>query len=106
MIFGILVLFFVGSANPIFAGEFGLGCPDDCNNQGECISELCVCNIGFSGTACEVVDFPSDGSIVGGELVPTNTTSLLLAGTFSFAAWMIPVIVSAIGIGIVLARKV
>jgi len=43
--------------------------------------------------------------IVGGELIPLNSTSLLLAGTYSTAAWMIPVIVSAIGIGIVLARK-
>jgi len=42
---------------------------------------------------------------VGGELIPLDTTSLLLAGTYSNAAWMIPVIVSAIGIGIVIARK-
>jgi len=42
---------------------------------------------------------------VGGELIPIDTTSLLLAGTYSTAAWMIPVIVSVIGIGIVIARK-
>jgi len=30
---------------------------------------------------------------------------LLLAGTYSTASWMIPVIVSAVGIGIVIARK-
>jgi len=42
---------------------------------------------------------------VGGELIPIDTTSLLLAGTYSNAAWMIPAIVSAIGIGIVIARK-
>jgi len=54
----------------------------------------------------------SDGSFVaqlkipvGGELIPLDTTSLLLAGTQMNAAWMIPVIVSAIGIGIVIARK-
>jgi len=43
--------------------------------------------------------------VVGGELIPLDTTSLLLAGTQMNAAWMIPVIVSAIGIGIVIARK-
>jgi len=41
---------------------------------------------------------------VGGELIPIDTTSLLLAGTYSNAAWLIPVIVSAIGIGFVLVR--
>jgi len=42
---------------------------------------------------------------VGGELLPIDTTALLLAGAQMNAAWMIPVIVSAIGIGIVIARK-
>ena len=43
--------------------------------------------------------------VVGGELIPVDTSALLLAGTYSTTAWVIPVIVSAIGIGIVLARK-
>ena len=43
--------------------------------------------------------------LVGGELIPLNTTALLLAGTYSTAAWMIPVIVSGIGFAIVIARK-
>ena len=42
---------------------------------------------------------------VGGELIPVETTPLLIAGTYSTAAWLIPLIVSAIGIGIVIARK-
>jgi len=42
---------------------------------------------------------------VGGSLVPIDTTSLLLAGTQMTAAWMIPAIIAAIGIGIVIARK-
>jgi len=42
---------------------------------------------------------------VGGELIPLDTSALLLAGAQMNAAWMIPVIVSAIGIGIVIARK-
>jgi len=42
---------------------------------------------------------------VGGELIPLDATMVLVAGTQYTAAWMIPVIVSAIGIGIVLARK-
>jgi len=42
---------------------------------------------------------------VGGEFIPLDTTMILVAGAQSSAAWMIPVIVSAIGIGIVIARK-
>ncbi len=42
---------------------------------------------------------------VGGTPIPIDTTSLLLAGTQMTASWMIPVIVSVIGIGIVIARK-
>ncbi len=53
-------------------------------------------------TAAGVKDTPPVE--VGGEFLPIESTSLLLAGAQSFS-WMIPVIVSAIGIGIVIARK-
>jgi len=42
---------------------------------------------------------------VGGELIPIETTSLILAGAQSFS-WMIPVVLSGIGIGLfVVSRK-
>jgi len=44
-------------------------------------------------------------SAVGGDMIQMETTSVLAAGAQYTAAWMIPVLVSAIGIGIVLARK-
>jgi len=44
-------------------------------------------------------------SAVGGDIVPLDSTMVLVAGTQNTAAWMIPVIVSAIGIAIVIARK-
>ncbi len=53
----------------------------------------------------QVLCIPRMLSPVGGELIPLDTTMVLVAGTHSVAAWMIPVIVSAIGIGIVIARK-
>ncbi len=49
-------------------------------------------------------DMPSP-SAVGGEFIGIDTTSVLAAGAQYTAAWMIPVLVSAIGIGIVIARK-
>jgi len=42
---------------------------------------------------------------VGGIFEGVDTTALLVSGTQMNASWMIPVIVSAIGIGIVIARK-
>ncbi len=43
--------------------------------------------------------------VVGGELIPIETTSLLLAGAQTFS-WMIPVILSVLGIGLfVVSRK-
>ncbi len=44
-------------------------------------------------------------SAVGGGMIQMETTSVLAAGAQYTAAWMIPVLVSAIGIGIVIARK-
>ncbi len=42
---------------------------------------------------------------VGGEFIGIDSTMVLAAGAQYTAAWMIPVLVSAIGIGIVIARK-
>jgi len=47
----------------------------------------------------------SFGMAIGGEIIPLDSTMILLAGTHSVAAWMIPVIVSGIGIAVVIARK-
>ena len=61
-------------------------------------------NLFFFNYFVDDVSLTIDTMLVGGELLPIETTSLLLAGAQSFS-WMIPVIVSAIGIGIVIARK-
>jgi len=56
----------------------------------------------------QIGQFPTikdDKMAVGGEFIGIDTVSVLVAGTQTTAAWMIPVIVSAIGIGIVIARK-
>lgn len=45
------------------------------------------------------------GCIVGGELIPIQTTSLLLAGTQMTASWLMPVIIAGAGIGLVFLRR-
>ncbi len=55
------------------------------------------------GTAFDVSSVPS--LVVGGTLLPIDTTAVLVAGTQVTAYWMIPIIVAGIGIAIVIARK-
>jgi len=44
--------------------------------------------------------------VIGGQLLPLDTTALLLAGVQSVSMWMIPVVLSGIGIGIfVITRR-
>lgn len=45
------------------------------------------------------------GTPIGGELIPIDSDSLVLAGAQMIASWIIPVIVSAVGIGLVFIRK-
>jgi len=48
---------------------------------------------------------PTIEALIGGEIIPIEATSLLLAGAQSFS-WMIPVVLSGIGIGLfVVGRK-
>ena len=59
------------------------------------------CPPGTTPPDCE----PIDSEVIGGELIPIESTSLILAGAQSFS-WMIPVVVSGIGIGLfVVSRK-
>ncbi len=46
-----------------------------------------------------------DRNAVGGDIIPLDTTMILVSGAQYTAAWMIPVIVSGIGFAIVIARK-
>jgi len=43
--------------------------------------------------------------LIGGSLIPIDSTSFLLAGAQITASWMIPVVVAGIGIGFVVLRK-
>jgi len=47
----------------------------------------------------------SFSQLVGGTILPIDSTSLILAGAQMTAAWMIPVIIAGVGIAIVITRK-
>jgi len=42
---------------------------------------------------------------VGGEMFPVDTTALLLAATYSTASWMIPLMIAAVGFGILITHQ-
>jgi len=69
------------------------------------INVLCGGSIVPLGTIIGAGEFNEFECPVGGELIPLDTTALLLAGAQMNAAWMIPVIVAGIGFAIVIARK-
>ena len=45
------------------------------------------------------------GGSIGGDIISLDKTSLILAGTQVTASWLIPVILSVVGIGLVFLRK-
>ena len=83
------------------------GIVTDCNDLDTCTADSCDPTSG-----CVNVEIPAcfpdnggNGQVIGGEIIPIEHTSLILAGAQSFS-WMIPVMLSGIGIGLfVVSRK-
>ena len=69
------------------------------------ISDGSDVTVGAVGDNPSDVDFFPNQISVGGTLFPIESTSLILAGAQMTASWMIPVIVSAVGIVLVFVRK-
>ena len=114
--FSIAVLVSFGfSSNQAFAGN-GLPQPfpescEDCAVLNDIFWSDCAGDVSTSEEInnCQelrqVLDECDQVCRVGGTFEGVDTTSLVVVGAQMNAAWMIPVIVSAIGIGIVIARK-
>jgi len=103
VMFAALLLIPVG-AQTAFAGNgicstiFEPVCGVDGNTyENECEAEKAEVEVAHEG---ECIDID-----VGGELIPIESTSLILAGAQTFS-WMIPVILSVLGIGLfIVSRK-
>jgi len=52
------------------------------------------------------VDTVSFGMPVGGEMIPLDSTMVLVAGTQTTAAWMFPIIVAAAGFGLIIQTQI
>ncbi len=85
---------------------------NDCYTvQGMGTTQVTVDNV-CQGMGISHVDYFVEGGVppgsftaVGGEFIGIDTTAVLAAGAQNTAAWMIPLILAAAGLGIVIARK-
>ena len=92
----------------VFTGNCDIDVPEPPNFEisFDVVDDEVVCTPGSSTlVVLSVIPAQIPPPIVGGEIIPIETTSLLLASAQSFS-WMIPVILSGIGIGLfVVSRK-
>ncbi len=93
------------ASNQAFAGGFAT-C-DQCESfRTNCLAQGITDPVECNRIADQCLkDLMCSPVVVGGEFIGIETTSVLAAGAQYTAAWMIPVIVSGIGIAIVIARK-
>jgi len=95
------------ASNQAFAGDVEF--PQTCDECEE-IFQQCLQGIPVTDQNCQDWLDACNAALmclnaVGGDMIQMETISILSAGAQYTAAWMIPVIVSAIGIGIVIVRK-
>ncbi len=65
-----------------------------------------VIEVENTGTITAIInEIFTDALAIGGEIIPIESTAVLLAGAQTTSSWLIPVIVSAVGISIVLVRR-
>jgi len=86
--------------------EPGEQCDDNNSSSGDGCSSICQVELGwectnvpFQTSACRLIP------TIGGEMIPVDTTALLVAGAQTNALWLIPIIGTAVGLGVVLAKK-
>jgi len=75
----------------------------DFNDESECFDSggAAPCSDAF----VLLFSFDPIDLLIGGEIIPIETTALLLAGTQLTASWLIPVIIAGAGIVLVFVRK-
>ena len=92
----------VKTSDPLFFDQFF---PDGVelflqNTEDLCLAADKSCQAGTPGRLPDC-DIP----LIAGSLTPMDTTMVLLAGTQVMLSWIIPVVVAAVGFGVVIARK-
>ncbi len=109
---GVLLLSMTVLMTSLFVTQEAFAGEDTCQ---DCRDQLSACLV-FAGSPSEeqqcrdqfqecILFVFDDSCAVGGSMIQMETTSILAAGAQYTAAWMIPTLIAAAGIGIVIARK-
>ena len=90
---------------PVFAQ---INCEDQCQaNFDICVTQaptpLCVGLLDECRITCPVVQPPPE-TPVAGELLPLNTSALMIAGLTSMSVFMIPAVAGLAGVGVYLVK--
>ena len=82
------------SADPPFVGVLNLGPP-------------VIILVPAPGALPPLPDFPddNDGQVIGGEIIPVDTTALLLAGSQTSLVWILPLLLGGAGLAVFRLRK-
>ena len=75
------------------------------NGPGEINLFGTVIEIQNTGIITAIINEIFTSVAVGGEFIPIESTVVLLVAAYMTASWLVPVIVTSIGIGIVIARR-
>jgi len=79
-------------------GNFSSG--DGCSNMCEVESGWECTSVPFQTSVCTLIPLN-----VGGQIIPVDSTALLVAGAQTNALWLISLIGTAVVLGVVLAKK-
>ncbi len=109
---GVLLLSITVLMTSVFLTQEAFGgfatCADCRADLQQCLASVTTSNgeQDCRDTFQECILFTFEGSCpVGGSMIQMETISILAAGAQYTAAWMIPTLIAAAGIGIVIARK-
>jgi len=98
----------LGACGDVFEPGLGEQCDDGNPNSGDGCSDTCQIESGWECTGvplsisvCTLIP----ESVVGGQIIPSDSTALLVAGAQTNALWLISLIGATVALGVVLASK-
>ncbi len=85
--------------------QFSITAVDDTILDGTQTVTITASAIGQSSVSDTIDVRDNEILAVGGEMFPVDTTALLLAASYSTASWMIPLMIAAVGFGIIITHQ-
>ena len=86
-------------------GDISPSCPPDTNLDFDICEAPSTCPSGTTLNPTSLLCERPDQPAVGGQIIQIDSAALLLSGVQTNATWLLPVVLSVVGIGLVLVRK-